>query len=243
MQLTMNKYNVIIIDDERLAREEVKRHLQNHSEFKIVGEASNANDAKQLIEAKQPHLIFLDIQMPEKSGFDLLDELTTVPEIVFTTAYSEYATKAFEVNALDYLVKPIREERFFKSIEKVKNEFSKIIETRSHFSMHHKIFIKDGERCYFIPLTDIRYIESLENYARLYFKENKAMIKKSLNSIEEKLDSTVFFRINRSQIININFIKEIQPSFNNRLKIVLDTDETFDVSSRQSVRFKNWNSL
>ncbi len=239
----MKKYNVIIIDDERLAREEVKRHLAIHSEFKIVGEASNANDAKQLIETKQPHLIFLDIQMPEKTGFDLLDELTTIPEIVFTTAYSEYATKAFEVNALDYLVKPIREERFFKSMERVKKELAKIKETRSHFSMHHKIFIKDGERCYFIPLTDIRYIESLENYARFHFKGNKAMIKKSLNSIEEKLDATVFFRINRSQIININFIKEIYPSFNNRLKIVLDTDETFDVSSRQSVRFKNWNSF
>ena len=239
----MNKYNVIIIDDERLAREEIKRHLAIHSEFKIIGEASNANEGKQLIETKQPHLIFLDIQMPEKSGFDLLNELTTIPEIVFTTAYSEYATKAFEVNALDYLVKPIREERFFKSIEKVKKELFKIKETRSHFSMHHKIFIKDGERCYFIPLKDIRYIESLENYARLHFKGNKAMIKKSLNSIEKKLDATVFFRINRSQIININFIKEIQPSLNNRLKIVLDTDETFDVSSRQSVRFKNWNSL
>ena len=121
----MNKYNVIIIDDERLAREEVKRHLVIHSEFKIVGEASNANDAKQLIEAKQPHLIFLDIQMPEKSGFDLLDELTTIPEVVFTTAYSEYATKAFEVNALDYLVKPIREERFFKSIKREKKNFLK----------------------------------------------------------------------------------------------------------------------
>ena len=239
----MNKYNVIIVDDERLAREEVKRHLASHSEFKIVGEASNANDAKELIEAKQPHLIFLDIRMPEKSGFDLLDELTTIPEVVFTTAYSEYATKAFEVDALDYLVKPIREERFSKSIDKVKKELSKIKESRSPFSMNHKIFIKDGERCYFIPLTDIRYIESLENYARLHFKGGKAMIKKSLNSIEEKLDATVFFRINRSQIININFIKGIQPSFNNRLKIVLDTDETFDVSSRQSVRFKNWNSL
>ncbi len=239
----MDKYKVLIIDDERLAREEVKRCLANHTEFEVVGEASNVDDGKKLIESKNPHLIFLDIQMPEKSGFDLLDELTTVPEIVFTTAYSEYATKAFEFNALDYLVKPIREERFSKSIEKVKKELAKTKETRSAFSMHHKIFIKDGEKCFFIPLADIRYIESLENYARFHFKENTAMMKKSLNIIEEKLDTTVFFRINRSQIININFIKEIHPHFNNRLKIVLDTDETFEVSSRQSVRFKNWNSL
>lgn len=109
--------------------------------------------------------------------------------------------------------------------------------------MHHKIFIKDGERCYFIPLTDIRYIESLENYARFHFKGDKAMVKKSLNNIEERLDPTIFFRINRSQIININFIKEILPGFKNKLKIVLNTGESFDVSSRQSMRFKNWNSL
>lgn len=239
----MDKYKVIIIDDERLAREEVKRYLVNHNEFEIVGEASNVDEGKQLIDAKEPHLIFLDIQMPEKSGFDLLDELTTIPEIVFTTAYSEYATKAFEVDALDYLVKPIREERFSKSIEKVKKELSKIKETPSGFSIHHKIFIKDGEKCYFIPLADIRYIESLENYARFHFKDDNAMMKKSLNNIEEKLDSTIFFRINRSQIININFIKEIYPHFKNKLKIVLNTDEIFEVSSRQSVRFKNWNSL
>ncbi|MFK7772040.1 MAG: LytR/AlgR family response regulator transcription factor [Saprospiraceae bacterium] len=239
----MEKYKVVIIDDERLAREEVKRCLTNYPEFKIVGEAENASKGKQLIESENPHVVFLDIQMPEKSGFDLLDELTTVPEIVFTTAYSEYAAKAFEVNALDYLVKPIREERFAKSINKLKEELFKTSQTRSEFLIHQKIFIKDRGKCYFIPLADIRYIESLENYARLHFKEDKAMVKKSLNTIEKKLDATVFFRINRKQIINIQYIKKVYPHFNNRLKIVLNTDETFDVSSRQSVRFKNWNSL
>ncbi len=239
----MEKYNVLLIDDERLAREEVKRYLATHPEFIVVGEADNAVDGKHLIETKNPHLVFLDIQMPEKTGFDLLDELTTVPEIVFTTAYSAYAAKAFEVNALDYLVKPIREERFAKSMEKVKEELRSTGQTRTAFSMHHKIFIKDGEDCHFVPLADIRYIESLENYARLHFNEDKAMIKKSLNVIEKKLDPTVFFRINRKQIINIQYIKKVIPHFNNRLKLVLDTDETFEVSSRQSVRFKNWNSL
>ncbi|MDB4292411.1 LytTR family DNA-binding domain-containing protein [Maribacter sp.] len=239
----MEKYNVILIDDERLAREEVKRNLAHHPEFTIVGEADNAADGIQLIETKNPQLVFLDIQMPEKSGFDLLEELTTVPEIVFTTAYSEYAAKAFEVNALDYLVKPIREERFAKSMEKVKEELLKTSQTRSEFLMHHKVFIKDGAQCYFIPVAAIRYIESMENYARLHFNDQKAMLKRSLNSIEKKLDPTVFFRINRKQIINIQHIKEVQSHFNNRLRIVLNTDEVFEISSRQSVRFKNWNSL
>ena len=165
----MEKFKVIIIDDERLAREEVKRYLANYPEFKIIGEADNANEGKDLIKSKNPHVVFLDIQMPEKTGFDLLSELTSVPEIIFTTAYSEYAAKAFEVNALDYLVKPIREERFAKSIEKVKVELLKTKHTRSEFSVHHKIFIKDGEKCYFIPLADVRYIESMDNYAQLSF--------------------------------------------------------------------------
>lgn len=239
----MNTYKVVVIDDERLAREEIKRHLVDHPEFRLVGEASHANEGLKLIEAQIPHLIFLDIQMPEKSGFDLLDELSTIPEVVFSTAYSEYAAKAFDINALDYLVKPIREERFSKSMEKVRKELANIHETRSAFSMHHKIFIKDGEKCHFIPIADIQYIESLENYVRFHFNGNKAVMKKSLNRIEEKLDPSVFFRINRSQIINVNFISEIYPAFNNRLKIVLTSGEAFEVSSRKSVQFKNWNSL
>ncbi len=240
----MSKYKTIIVDDERLAREEVRRALKNYPEFKIVGEANNVDTAISLIEKQQPDIIFLDIHMPEKSGFDLLEELTTVPEVVFTTAYDQYAVQAFEVNALDYLVKPLREERFAKTIEKVKLELSKKEEVRKEpFSMHHKIFIKDGEKCHFIPLKEIRFIESLDNYARLYFGGEKAMIKRSLNVLEEKLPPRIFFRINRSQIINTQYIEQVYPHFKNKLKIVLTTGETLEVSSRQSVKFKNWNSL
>ncbi|TJY38016.1 LytR/AlgR family response regulator transcription factor [Pontimicrobium aquaticum] len=240
----MSTYKTIIIDDERLAREEVKRALLPYPEFVIVGEANNVDAAIALIAEEKPDLIFLDIHMPEKSGFDLLEELTTVPEVVFTTAYNQYAVQAFEVNALDYIVKPLRDERFASTMEKVKLELSKKEEIRQEpYEMNKKIFIKDGEQCYFIPLSDIRFIESLDNYARLYFGKNKAMIKRSLNLLEEKLDATVFFRANRSQIINIHYIKEIHPHFNNRLHITLTTGETIEVSSRQSVRFKNWNSL
>lgn len=240
----MKIFKTVIVDDERLAREEVKRALKKHPEFVIVGEASNVNEALKLIDKEQPDIIFLDIHMPEKSGFDLLEELGTVPEVVFTTAYDQYAVKAFELNALDYLVKPLREERFSKTIEKVKQELiQKRKATPEVLPMNRKIFIKDGEDCHFIPLSDIRYIESLENYARLYFGNQKAMIKRSLNLLEEKLDPRVFFRANRSQIINIHFIQEIHPHFNNRLQIKLTSGEIIDVSSRQSVKFKNWNSL
>ena len=240
----MKTFKTIIVDDERLAREEVKRALKKYTEFEIVGEASNVDEALTLIDKEEPDIIFLDIHMPEKSGFDLLEELTTVPEVVFTTAYDQYAVKAFELNALDYLVKPLREERFVKTIEKVKHELVEKSEIKSDvIPMHRKIFIKDGEQCYFVPLSEIYFIESLENYARLYFNNQKAMIKRSLNLLEKKLDSTVFFRVNRSQIINIQYIKEIHPHFNSRLHIKLTTGETIEVSSRQSVKFKNWNSL
>jgi two-component system LytT family response regulator len=240
----MKTYKTVIIDDERLAREEVKRALKGYPEFEIIGEASHVDEAKILIEASNPDIIFLDIHMPGKSGFDLLEALTTVPEVVFTTAYDQYAVKAFELNALDYLVKPLRDERFSKTIEKVKAELAKKEEIKAEvLPMHRKIFIKDGEKCHFIPLTEIHFIESLENYARLYFGDKKAMIKRSLNLLEEKLDATIFFRINRSQIINTQYIKEIHPHFNNTLQITLTTGEILAVSSRQSVKFKNWNSL
>ena len=240
----MKTFKTVIIDDERLAREEVKRSLKKYPEFVIIGEANNVDSAIILIEKEEPDIIFLDIHMPEKSGFDLLEELTTVPEVVFTTAYDQYAVKAFELNALDYLVKPLREERFAKTIEKVKQELIEKTEVISEvLPMHRKVFIKDGEKCYFVPLSEIYFIESLDNYARLYFGDHKAMIKSSLNLLENKLDTTVFFRANRSQIINIQYIKEIHPYFNNKLQITLTTDKKIEVSSRQSVKFKNWNSL
>jgi two-component system LytT family response regulator len=239
----MNTYKTIIIDDERLAREEVKRALSNYPEFVVIGEAANVDDAIVLIEKESPDLIFLDIHMPEKSGFDLLEELTVIPEVVFTTAYDQYAVKAFEVNAIDYLVKPLREERFSISIEKIKAAFSKREAKRDALPMHHKIFIKDGEKCFFIPLTDIRLIQSMDNYARLFFGNEKAMIKRSLNLLAEKLDPAIFFRINRGQIVNTQYIKEIHPHFNGKLQITLTSGESLEVSTRQSAKFKNWNSL
>lgn len=240
----MKKYKTIIIDDERLAREEVKRALKAYPEFVIVGEANNVDSALTLIAKEDPDILFLDIHMPEKSGFDLLEELTTVPEVVFTTAYDQYAVKAFELNALDYLVKPLRDERFSKTIEKVKIELAKKEEHKTAvLPINRKIFIKDGEKCFFIPLSEIYFIESIGNYVRLYFGDKKVMLKSSLNLLEQKLDATVFFRANRGQIINTQFIKEIHPYFKSKLQITLNSGEKIDVSSRQSVKFKNWNSL
>ncbi|PSL43901.1 LytTR family two component transcriptional regulator [Chitinophaga niastensis] len=233
----MKKIQVIIIDDERSAREEIKRALAPYPDFEVTGEAKNADEAKELIETKKPDLIFLDIQMPEKSGFDLLASLEDVPEVIFTTAYDQYALQAFDNNALDYLMKPIREERFTRAIEKIRKQFT------DRATTDRRIFVKDRDQCFFIPLSDIYLIESVDNYARLYFNEKKVLLKSSLNQLEEKLDATIFFRINRTQLINAGFIAQIHAMPGGKLQISLQQGMRLEVSSRQSVKFKNWHTI
>jgi len=234
----MKKIRVIIIDDERTARNEIKRLLDHYSDFEITGEAKNAAEARLLIESKRPDLLFLDIQMPGESGFDLLESLDEVPDVIFTTAFDEFAVKAFEISALDYLVKPIREERFAKAMERaIKTQEGKKISTTT--PEDRRIFIRDGQQCYFVQLTGVYLIESVDNYARLHFNGGKALIKSSLNQLEEKLDKNLFFRINRYQVINTAFIQNIDTVTKGRLKISLQTGELLDVSDRQSAKFKN----
>ena len=226
----MKKLSVIIIDDERNAREEVKKLLEGYPELEIVGEAKNADEAKELIDQKHPDLLFLDIQMPEKSGFDLLESLDRVPQVIFTTAYDQYAVKAFEVSAIDYLMKPIREERFAKAMEQVK--------TKAIVPNDDRIFVKDRQQYHFISWSNVHLIESMDNYARLYFGDKNVFLKSSLNLLEQKLDEATFFRINRAQIINLKHIERIIPTADGRLKLLLKTGETVEASDRQSVKLK-----
>ncbi|HEX8016000.1 MAG TPA: LytTR family DNA-binding domain-containing protein [Flavobacterium sp.] len=239
----MKKIKVIIIDDERLSREELKRSLKVYEDFILIGEAENADDAKKIIETKLPDLIFLDIQMPEKSGFDLLESLNYVPTVLFTTAYNQFAVQAFEVNALDYLMKPIREERFAKAIEKIRDAINQRSSLNNSVTKDRKIFIKDGEKRFFIQLDEIYLIESLENYTRLFFRGKKALQRRSLRQWEEMLDETVFFRINRTEIINIEYIQEVNRTAAGRLEVKLKTGERLEVSNRQAVKFKNINRI
>jgi len=236
----MKKFTVIIIDDERLAREEVKRSLAGYPEFEIAEEAKNYDEAKKQIEALKPDLVFLDIQMPGRSGFDLLESLDEVPGVVFTTAFNEYAVKAFDIDALDYLVKPLRKERFAITIEKIRK---KLLKAEQYDALEKQVFIKDGSKCFFVQLKDVYLIESADNYARLYFNNRKALIKRSLNQLEEILDSTIFFRISRNQIINTKFISQINNLEKGKLQVRLHKGEPLEVSLRQSVLFKNLNRI
>ena len=233
----MKKIHVILIDDERLAREELRRMLEAYPDFEIVAEAANSDEAALLIAKHQPDLILLDIQMPGKSGFDLLEMLRQVPEVIFITAYDQYAVKAFETNALDYVLKPVRAERFLQLVEKVRNRLTKTP------SLQQQLFVKDGNKCYFIRFDEIYLVESMENYARLHFRDTVTYIKRSLNQLEMALDPAMFFRINRSQIINTVFIKHIEQAENGRLNITLHDGKLLKVSDRQSVKFKATNRL
>lgn len=234
----------IIIDDERLARKELHRMLQAFPEIEIADEASNANEAIKKIELHQPELIFLDIQMPGKTGFDMLAELEMVPKVIFTTAYDEHALRAFEVNALDYLLKPIDQKRLEAAITKVSVAGLKEQGTgepqysNEMLTENSQVFVKDGDRCWFIKLTEVRLFESVGNYAKVFFNGNKPLILKSLNALEERLDPKVFFRANRKHIINLRAVEKIEPYFNNGLLVELKGGEKIEISRRQTVKFK-----
>jgi two-component system LytT family response regulator len=239
----------IIIDDERLARTELKKLLQEFPEVEVIDEAANAEEGISKIDSLRPDLIFLDIQMPGKSGFDLLGELDKAPHVIFTTAFDEYALKAFEVNALDYLLKPIEPKRLADAIQKLQLAESKennpAVENtnQSILSESDQVFVKDGERCWFVKLSEIRLFESVGNYAKVYFGPNKPLILKSLNALEERLDPKIFFRANRKHIVNLRLIEKIEPFFNGGLLLELKDGEKIEISRRQTVKFKEMMSL
>jgi two-component system LytT family response regulator len=242
----------VIIDDERLARNELKKLLQDFPEIEIIAEAANANEGIEKIDSLNPDLIFLDIQMPGKTGFDMLAELDKAPDVIFTTAYDDYALKAFEVNALDYLLKPVEPRRLADALHKLHLEENRDRETSSedeiavNRSMLHEndqVFVKDGERCWFVKLGEIRLFESVGNYAKIYFSSHKPLILKSLNALEERLDEKVFFRANRKHIVNLRLIEKIEPYFNGGLLLELKGGEKIEVSRRQTVKFKEMMSL
>ncbi len=236
----------LIIDDERLARTELIRLLEPFKEIEIVGEAVNADDAHNKISELNPDVIFLDIQMPGKSGFDLLEELDKVPKVIFTTAYDEYALKAFEYNALDYLLKPIEQNRLEESIKKLIEGRRKEKAPAGSFetlTAEDQVFVKDGEKCWFVKLERVRLFESEGNYVRLYFDENKPLILRTLNYLDQRLDSKSFFRANRKHIINLKWVENIEPWLNGGLLAKLKGGHKIEVSRRQAVKFKEMLSL
>lgn len=224
----------LIVDDERLARAELRRMLSKHPGVEIVGEAANAGEAAQMVASLDPDLLLLDVQMPGGSGFDLLAALDDAPEVIFTTAFDQYALQAFEASALDYLMKPIEPQRLAAALERAAARLG-LAPTPS--STPRKLFIRDGDRCWFVRLEDIRLFESEGNYTRLYFDGARPLLARSLLQLEQRLDPQQFFRASRRHIVNLAAVRSIDNDDAGGLTLRLP-DMDVEVSRRRAAALK-----
>lgn len=230
--------NIVIVDDSRLARKELCGLLADHSDYSIAGEAGDVQSAVALINEIQPDVVLLDIHLPDGNGFDVLEQCDYIPKVIFTTAYEQHALRAFEVNALDYLLKPVTQERLTIALEKLSQLAKTAISltpplTAQKTSEH--VFIREGERCHFVKFRDISRIAVEGNYVRIFFNQQSALLLRSLNYVETRLDSHLFFRANRQEIINLNCIERIEPWIGDGLMIVMQ-DKAEVISSRRQAR-------
>ncbi|NVJ61900.1 MAG: response regulator transcription factor [Gammaproteobacteria bacterium] len=225
----------LIVEDSRLARLELLELLKVHNDIEIVGEASNVADAIDMVDELMPDLLLLDINLPDGTGFDVLEKISNVPQVIFTTAYDEFAIQAFEVNALDYLMKPINPERLAKSLDKLATpeDSKKLLDENS------KIFLKDGKRCWLVKVANIRYLMSSGNHAQVFFDKEKPFVYQSLSKLEEKLKTDSFFRVSRQFIVNLNFIESIEPWDNGGFVLTMSDDREIEVSRRYAALLKN----
>jgi two-component system LytT family response regulator len=227
----------LIVDDEPLARRELRRLLAAHASIQIVGEAGDIDEARERIETLAPMVVFLDIQMPGGSGFDLLAQLDRVPRIIFTTAYDRYAVKAFDVNALDYLLKPIEPERLAAALDKL-HATPPARRAANGDSWLEQLFVRDGPRCWFIPLREVSVFSAEGNYVRLHWGKERPLLGRSLATLESKLDPQRFFRANRQQIINLEFIRGVDFGVGGQLHVQLDDGREIRISRRQARQFR-----
>jgi two-component system LytT family response regulator len=226
----------VIVDDEGPARREMRRLLAEFDWINIVGEAGGIEEALTLIDELNPALLFLDIQMPGGTGFDLLSRLEHVPRVIFTTAHDEHAVRAFEINALDYLLKPIDPRRLASALERVEVAAATLAEPKG--PVLEQLFVKDGSRCWFVPLREVQLLTSEGNYVRLSWGKEKPLLARTLTAIEQRLDPSRFFRANRAQIVNLSFIASVEIGVGGRLHAQLRDGPEVEISRRQARVFK-----
>ncbi|HEX3397046.1 MAG TPA: response regulator [Steroidobacteraceae bacterium] len=231
----------MIVDDEPPARRELRRLLTDFSWVEVVGEAGNIDQAAEMVESLTPELLFLDIQMPGGTGFDLLARLEHVPDVIFTTAHDEHAVRAFEVDALDYLLKPIDPARLAEALARVKSAHA--ARTPKPDAVLEQIFVRDGSRCWFVPLREVRLLSSEGNYIRLSWGKIQPLLGRALAALEQRLDPNRFFRANRRQIINLDFIESVDLGVNGRLHAQLRDGPEVEISRRQARLFKTKMSI
>jgi len=238
----------LLIDDEPLARAEMRRLLLAHPDIEIVGEAADADEARIAIKRTDPDLLFLDIQMPEETGFDLLASLSDrVPPVIFSTAFDQHAVRAFEFGALDYLVKPVEPERLALALDRVRNQqpvaesadASVPAQPPPQLAPEEKVFVRHDDRCWFVPLSTIRGFESDGNSVKLWLADATPSLHRSLAQIEERLPAEMFFRANRTQIVNLKSVERVEPWFSGTLKATITGGRTVELSRRQSQLFRD----
>ncbi|HEY2683787.1 MAG TPA: response regulator [Steroidobacteraceae bacterium] len=226
---------VLIVDDEPLARHELRRLLADFAWLVVVGEAANIDEAARKVEELAPDLMFLDIHMPGGSGFDLLGKLERIPEVIFTTAYDQHAVRAFEVNALDYLLKPVEPERLAAALSRVERQEAATLHPETALE---QLFVRDGERCWFVPLREVRLFSADGNFVRIHWGKLQPVLARPLTVLEQRLDPKQFFRANRSQIINVDFIESVELGVGGRMHVQLKDGPEIEISRRQARVFR-----
>ena len=229
------KIRTLVADDEPIARARVLSLLQGEGDIELVGECATGDETRAAIAQGNLDLLFLDIQMPGMNGFEVLERLEDVPQVIFTTAYDAYAIQAFEVSALDYLLKPVAPARLAAALAKVR--------PASPRGRLEQVFIREGERCWIVHLPDVFLLESEGNYTRVCFGDQRPLIRRSLNVLEEQLDAAMFFRAGRKQIINVKWIDKVDIGVTGGLVVTLRGGATVEMSRRQSARLRERMSL
>ena len=231
----------LIIDDEKLARELLREYLSAFPEIEILGECAKGSDAVEQIEKLKPDIIFLDVQMPGMTGFDVLDEIVHEPYVIFTTAYDQYAIKAFEKNAVDYLLKPLDQERFKLAVDRamqrkkmetgnIEDLLSGMHTTPARASYDSHIFVQKSEKLFNLPVEDIIYLEASGDYTVISTKNDQFVSSSGIGKLEELMSPDKFIRVHRSTIINLSFLKEIERHFNGGMIVKMQNGKTFPVS-------------
>lgn len=231
----------LIVDDEPLARRELRRLLAAHPEVEVVGESGSAEDAARAIETLAPDLVFLDIHMPRRTGFDLLESLDEAPEIVFTTAHDAYALQAFEVGALDYLLKPVAPARLAAAVARAAERLGG--GRGAHAPADRPLLVRDGERSWLVRLDDVELFEAVGNYAQLHFAGHRPLLLRSLQQLERRLDPARFVRASRRHLVNLGFVERFDTGARGELIAVLRGGRTVPFSRRQSVLFRRRSTL
>lgn len=235
------KITTVIVDDEAPARNELRYLLQAFPFVEVTAEAASGEEALPMLQQNTPQLLFLDINMPGWNGFDFLQQLNSTPRVVFVTAYDQYAIRAFETHAFDYLLKPVLPERLEKTMQQLVTELGqekqmpapqKTLHTGSRF------FLKDGNRCFFIQVGDVYLFEAAGNYVKVYFKDQSPLLYKTMQYLEMVLPPDVFFKCNRSQLVNLHYVERIDTYYKGGMLLELHNKTKVEVSQRQAVKFR-----